>query len=177
MSKIDLKNAFRLIPIRLQDWNLLGIQWRQQFHIDTCLPFGLRSAPYLFNQLFIAIYWILKHSYNVQHLLHYLDPTAGPAISSQCAQNLQSIFTVCDKINAPIKLSKVEGPTTLLTFLGIHLNSTTMEASISDDRKRALLDELHWMKHQDKCTKRELLSLVGKLSFCCKVLPAGQIFL
>ena len=115
----------------------------------------------------------------MQHLLHYLDDffTAGPATSSQCAQNLQSMFTLCEKINAPIKLSKVEGPTTSLTFLGIHLNSTTMEASISDDRKSALLDELHWMKHRDKCMKRELLSLVGKLSFCCKVLPAGRIFL
>jgi len=28
-----------------------------------------------------------------------------------------------------------------------------------------------------KCTKRELLSLIGKLSFACKVVPAGRIFL
>ena len=28
-----------------------------------------------------------------------------------------------------------------------------------------------------QCTQRELLSLIGKLSFCCKVLPAGRIFL
>ena len=179
MSKIDLKNAFRLIPVRPEDWNLLGICWRQQFFIDTCLPFGLRSAPYLFNQLSIAIHWILHHSYGVQHLLHYLDDffTAGPATSPVCAQNLQSMFTLCEKINAPIKLSKVEGPTTSLTFLGILLNSLTMEASISDDRKHALMDELRWMRQRDKCTQRELLSLIGKLSFCCKVVPAGRIFL
>jgi len=41
MSKIDLKNAFRLIPVREEDWNLLGICWRDAFYIDTCLPFGL----------------------------------------------------------------------------------------------------------------------------------------
>ena len=28
-----------------------------------------------------------------------------------------------------------------------------------------------------KCVKRELLSLIGKLSFACKVVPAGRIFL
>ena len=33
------------------------------------------------------------------------------------------------------------------------------------------------MRHRDKCTKRELLSLIGKLSFYCKLLPAGRIFL
>ena len=38
MSKIDLKNAFRLIPVHPNDWNLLGICWRNKFYIDTCLP-------------------------------------------------------------------------------------------------------------------------------------------
>ena len=28
-----------------------------------------------------------------------------------------------------------------------------------------------------KCTKQQLLSLIGKLSFACKVVPAGRIFL
>ena len=179
MSKIDLKNAFRLIPVRPEDRNLLGICWRNKFYIDTCLPFGLRSAPYLFNQLSVAIHWILQNSYGVQYLLHYLDDffTAGPADSLQCAENLQSMFTLCRDINAPIKMSKVEGPTTSLIFLGIHLDSKTMEASISDERKCALLDELSWMRHRVKCTKRELLSLIGKLSFCCKVVPSGRIFL
>jgi len=87
------------------------------------------------------------------------------------------MFTLCENINTPIKHSKMEGLTTSLTFLGLHLNSVTMEASISDDRKCALLYELHWMKHQDKHTKRDMLSPVGKLPICCKVLPAGRIFL
>ena len=79
----------------------------------------------------------------------------------------------------PIKPSKVEGPSTLLTFLGIHLNTVTMEASITVDRKQALLQELRSLHDRisKKCTKRELLSLIGKLSFACKVVPAGSIFL
>ena len=35
MAKIDLRNVF-----------LLGIKWLSKFLIDTCLPFGLRSAPF-----------------------------------------------------------------------------------------------------------------------------------
>jgi len=103
--------------------------------------------------------------------------TAGPANSQVCANNLSAMFTLCDRINAPIKMSKVEGPTTSLTFLGIRLNTITMEASISSEKKLELLHELHWMTHKSSCTKKELLSLIGKLSFCCKVLPAGRIFL
>ena len=179
MNKIDLKNAFRLIPVRPKDWNLLGVCWHGQFYIDTCLPFGLRSTPHIFNEISTAIHWILQHSYSIQHLLHYLDDffTAGPADSPVCTRNLTAMLTLCDKINALIKMSKVEGPTTSLTFLGIQLNTITMEASISSEKKHELLHELHWITHKDKCIKKELLSLIGKLSFCCKVLPAGRIFL
>ena len=58
LSKIDLKNAFCLIPVRQEDWNLLSIYWQNEYYIDTCLPFGLRSAPFLFNQLADTIHWI-----------------------------------------------------------------------------------------------------------------------
>ena len=68
MAKIDLKDAFRLIPVRPKDWNLLGIHWKKQYYIDTCLPFGLRSAPLLFNQLSTAIHWILQHRCQVRTL-------------------------------------------------------------------------------------------------------------
>ena len=29
LNKIDLKDAFRLIPISPSDWNLLGIHWKE----------------------------------------------------------------------------------------------------------------------------------------------------
>ena len=50
MAKIDLKSAFRMIPVHRADWDLLGMHWRGQYYVDTCLPFGLRSAPFLFNE-------------------------------------------------------------------------------------------------------------------------------
>ena len=179
LSKIDLKDAFRLIPINPSDWNLLGIHWKGKFYVDTCLPFGLRSAPYLFNRLSEAIHWTLTNNYGVQHLLHYLDDflTAGPANSAICSQNLNAMLSLCEKINSPVKSSKIEGPSTSLTFLGIHLDTVTMEASITAERKESLLQELRYLHSRHKCTKRQLLSLIGKLSFSCKVVPAGRIFI
>ena len=37
------------------------------------LPFGLRSAPFIFNQLSDGLEWILKHNYGLQHVIHVLD--------------------------------------------------------------------------------------------------------
>ena len=146
MSKIDMKNAFRLIPVCPNHWNLLGICWRIKFCVDTCLPFGLRSVPFIFNQLSVAIHWILQHKYSVSHLLHYLDDffTTGAPDTSECQNNLEAMLSVCHKINAPVKLTKVEGPSTSITFLEMVINTIT---------------------------------IIGKLSFACKVFLAGRIFL
>ena len=51
-AKIDVRNAFRLLPIHPADRHLLAIEWEGKLYIDTCLPFGLRSAPKLFNVLY-----------------------------------------------------------------------------------------------------------------------------
>ena len=96
MAKKELQNAFRLIPVRPEDWNLLGIQWKNQFYIDTCLLFGFRSAPFLFNQLADAIHWSLQHNHGVRHVLHYLDDffTAGSPDSTECSDNLQAMLSL-----------------------------------------------------------------------------------
>ena len=49
MAKIDIKNAFRLLPVHPADRHLLMMSWNNSIYIDLCIPFGLRSAPKLFN--------------------------------------------------------------------------------------------------------------------------------
>ena len=178
MAKIDLKNVFRLLPIRQEDWHLLGIHWKEKYFIDTCLPFGLFSAPCLFDLFATALHWMLQHRFEVCHLLHYLDDffTAGTPQSCECSGNLAAMLSLCQHLNIPVKTSKVEGPTTRLTFLGIVIDTSTMQASISMERKLDLLTDLKNLHSLPQCTNH-LLSLVGKLSFACKVIPARWIFL
>ena len=46
MAKTDVKHTFRLIPVHPLDWPLLGIKWENQYYVDKCLPFGLRTLPF-----------------------------------------------------------------------------------------------------------------------------------
>ena len=73
MAKIDLKSAFRMIPVHSADCDFLGMHWQGQYYVDTCLPFGLHSAPFLFNEYTTAIEWIMTHIYQLCHFIHYLD--------------------------------------------------------------------------------------------------------
>ena len=80
LAKIDIKSAFRLICVHPADRHLLAMEWQSTVYIDTCLPFGLRYAPKLFNILADLLEWILLNQ-GVTFLMHYLDdfPNHGGA--------------------------------------------------------------------------------------------------
>ena len=183
LAKVDLNNAFRLCPVRPEDWHLLGIRWRGQYYVDKCLPFGLRSAPFLFNMVADALEWILRYHFHQQYCFHYLDDFffAGSVQSDACLVALTDMIHLCGLVGALIKPEKVVGPTTCLPLLGILLDTVQQEARLPEDKLQALVSELSDFKSKAQsattCSKRNLLSLIGKLSFACKVVPAGRIFL
>ena len=83
LAKIDLKKAFRQCPVRQEDWHLLGLHWRGQFYYDKCLPFGLRSSPFLFDTVASALEFIFKYHFSNPHIIHYLDDPHGQNIHPQ----------------------------------------------------------------------------------------------
>ena len=99
LAKLDLKNAYRMVPVHSDDHHLLGIRWGTDVFIDTALPFGLRSAPKIFSAVADALAWIL-HSRGVRHQLHYLDDflLLGPPESLECAQSLQLTLSICEEL-------------------------------------------------------------------------------
>jgi len=125
LAKVDIKSAFRLIPVHPTDRYQLGMLWCQQVYIDKCLPFGLHSAVKLFNIMTDLVAWIATQ-HGVSSLLHYLDDflLVGPPHSSNCQQDLDSFIQLCPSLGIPLvskKIRKIEGPTTSLTFLGVLL--------------------------------------------------------
>ena len=113
MTKVDLKSAFRMIPVCKEDWQFLGIKWRSRFYVDTCLPFGLRSAPFLFNQFADVLEWILRNNYGLHWLIHYLDDyfLAGPPNSTLCKNHLHCLVSqlhwTSSKVQQPYSSSLV----------------------------------------------------------------------
>ena len=80
--------------------------------MDLAVPFGLRSAPAIFNLVADVVEWILVNNYGIDDLLHYLDDfiTAAPANSSVCAANLQVAVSVLARLGLPLRLQKCLGP-------------------------------------------------------------------
>lgn len=70
LAKIDVKSAYRIVPVHPQDRLLLGMWWEGGTNVDMALQFGLRSAPKIFNTLADGLTWVLQNS-RVRFILHY----------------------------------------------------------------------------------------------------------
>ena len=96
LAKLNIKSAFWLLPFHPADRHLLGMRWKDQIYIDHCIPFGLRSAPKLFNILADLLAWIAQNA-GVSYLIHYLDDylTMGPPASTVCQNNVNLFLSLC----------------------------------------------------------------------------------
>ena len=74
-------------------------------------------------------------------------------------------------------MDKLEGPSTTITYLGILIDPSDLTIQVPDDKRLEISSALWKWSTREKCTKRELLSLIGKLAFICKVIRPGRMFL
>lgn len=178
LAKLDIESAYRLIPVHPEDRPLLGMRWEGKLYIDTTLPFGLRSAPKIFNALADALQWIFEQ-HGVSSVLHYLDDflILGAPDSDECKRALEMVLQLCQLLGVPVAVHKTEGPSFILVFLGIELDTNRMEIRLPKEKLQRLVDEIAKWKLRQSCTKRELQSLVGQLQHACCVVKAGRSFL
>lgn len=178
MAKIDIKSAFRLIPVWPQDRQFLGMHWNNLVYIDGVLPFGLRSAPKVFNAVADAIEWCVAHE-GVEFLYHYLDDFAilGPPGSEACKQGLLILKRICAELGIPLTPEKEDGPTTIMKLLGIIIDTVRQELRLPEEKLKRLLDLLRTWEAKKSCTRRELESLLGILQHACKVIRPGRAFM
>ena len=179
MAKLDVQAAYRNIPINVSDRHLLGIYWRDSFYVDLVLPFGLRSAPFIFDSVASAVHWILSHNYHVHPLFHYLDDflTLGPPSSPVFPAHVDTSFTVFNHLGLPLNHEKCEGPATCLVFLGIELDSVTQIARLPAEKFNRSMSLLQSWSNKRTCHRQELESLIGHLHHACKVVRPGRTFL
>ena len=179
LSKVDIRNAFRLCPVRQEDWHLLGIYWQGQYYYERVLPFGLRSSPYIFNCVADALEWVLRHQFSISDLLHYLDDFLNVASPSkahaQC--QLDIILSLLAYLNIPVATEKVDGPSQVLVFLGIVLDTVRFEARLPVEKLEELRELIGHMLALNWTSVRALESCLGKLSFAARVIVPGRTFM
>ena len=178
LAKFDVESAYRLIPVHPTDRPLQAMEWRGQIYVDPKLPFGLRSAPKLFNAVADALEWHLRQK-GIKHIFHYLDDfvvVARPT-APNCAAAWGIIDAECARLGIPIAEHKRDGPTTCLTFLGIKIDTIAAQLRLPADKLGRIQSLLGKWGDRKACLQKGLESLAGLLNHACKVVRAGRSFL
>ena len=169
LRKRDLKDAFRKIPISPLDYWLFLFEWEGKLYVDIFLPFGLRTAPFLFNMFAEGLHWILE-SFG-RDLVHYLDDFLlfnDP--DPEFFGNLASYLGLTENLN-----KRKDG--WVVDFTGIELDSDHMIARLPKDKHDRAIASVQRLLKAGTVNHRVLENLLGFLSFCAKVVPLGRPFL
>ena len=137
------------------------MKWQDQIYVDTTLPFGLRSAPKIFNAVADGLAWVLQ-SEGVRLILHYLDDflVLGPPDMDECAQALATTLRICDELGVPITAETVDGPTTCLSFLGIEMDTASWQLRLPQEKLLRTRTRVAAWRSKRSCTKRDLIGLL-----------------
>ena len=102
---MDIKAAFRLLPVYPGDFNLLGFKIDSHYFIDKCMPMGCSISCSKFENFSTFLHWLTttKES-NSENLDHYLDDFffAGKANSNDCQSLMTTFINICKKLQVPI---------------------------------------------------------------------------
>jgi hypothetical protein len=177
LFKMDLKNAFRLLPIRPQDFELLGILFKDSYFIDKSLPFGAAVSCKTFETFSTFLEFSVKRRMLSGQLIHYLDDfLGGDKTYDKCQTNMDKFRVCMRELNVPLAENKTEGPTEVIIFLGIELDSNKMQVRIPAEKMTEVINKIQVLLSKKKATLKEIQSLIGSLNFCCREIPIGRPF-
>ena len=93
-----------------------------------------------------------------------------------CEKDTQIAKSAFSELGVRLAPDKVIGPSTTITYLGIEIDTGSRSIRLPAEKFHDLQVTLNGWLDKRKCTKRELLPLIGSLSFACKVVKPGRIF-
>lgn len=178
LGKMDISNAFRLLPIRPEDFSLLGFKFLDKYYVDKCLPMGCAISCALFEKFSTFLHWSVEQHSNLNSIVHYLDDFlfAGAQGTGNCSILMDSFQQICYRLGVPLSDEKTEGPTTYIVFLGLGLDSVSTSIFIPKEKVEALKKDILQIQGKSKVTLKQLQSLAGSLAFVTRALPAGRTF-
>ena len=146
------------------------------FFVDKCLPFGASISCSHFQRVSNAIAF-LTGKLTKRDPINYLDDYLfGAYLRSFCNAQVQAIIDLCDCISFPVSLEKTFRATTLLSFLGLIIDTVHQYVCIPVDKVQRAIFLVDEMIANKKTTAHKLQKLCGFLNFLCRCIVPGRAF-
>lgn len=134
MCRLNLKDAYLLVPINSEDKKFLRFEYRNHIYQFNSLPFGLSSAPFVFTKTTKPIVkWLRSRGIR---LVIYLDDFLIFSVSrEECVNNPKLTISMLLHLGFIINWEKSDlVPNFSCKFLGIIINSREMTLELPPEK-------------------------------------------
>ena len=183
LCKIDLKSAYRSVPVHPSDFVVTGLKWRfngdmaDTWLIDKRLPFGARFSPGIFHRLTQSVRRMMSRR-GFHNVIVFLDDflIVEPTLE-RCVLAQRVLITLLRSLGFDIAWDKVEGPAQKLIFLGIEID-TIQDLLVLPEKKLQDFEQLvESMLSLKRVSYKRLQALAGKLNWASAVVRGGRTYL
>ena len=177
--KRDIKEAFRNIPIAPHVQWLLGFKWKGVCYNEACLPFGLATAPFIFNLFAEAFHWMLQSWLHWNLIQHYLDDfiTIIPAALAHTIPQMETDYIAITDILGIPRNDKKNQSGSIISVLGLEIDTNLFTLRVPEDKMERAFKATSQALQQESITLKEIEALAGFLGFCAPEVQLGHLHL
>jgi len=176
MVKLDFRRGYYHVDVDLGSRDWLGFQIGENLYRWNVLPFGISMAPYTFTRV-VGV--VVRHLRRLGvRIMAYLDDfLLVAATREEVIAARDRVLALLDDLGWVIALDKsVLEPHQSLDFLGLSINSQTMEFSIPGTKLVKLLAVVDSVLQGNSLSAWQLASVAGKLVSIMRAWPAVRVF-
>jgi len=180
MSKMDMKDAYKLIPARPEDYRLQGFFWHGSIFIETQQIFGASTSVNNFDTVAKTLQLLARLESKIPKYLvqQTLDDTAcvGPPDSGWCEEFTHNYKKICNQVNINLaadcpKNEKAFSNATIGTVLGIRFNSRDLTWRMPSNKVGDILTDIHTFITGGHVDLKQTQKLAGRLNHLSQMCP------
>jgi len=179
MGKIDLKDAYHLIPMHPDFYFYLCFSWRNKYYHYSCVPFGLASAPRLFTKILRPVLsYLRKQNFESVGFLDDFLLKSDSFVS--CLSNIAKTKHTLESLGWLINFEKsVLIPCKRIQYLGFIFDSQNMSIELPLEKRLNVINICEILlkaNYDNKLTILQAAKVIGTLVSVCPAIPYGELY-
>lgn len=175
-GKLDLKDAYWHVPLHPSAQKYLTFKLGRRKFKWKVVPFGLKTAPYIFSKIMSTVVKYIRKKYNII-IFNYLDDILILAEEfHKCESHIKKVIKILENLGWCISFNKsVIRPVQDIGFLGVQYDLINKTMRPMDKNIDKCIKMVKTTSNLIKCDLKIYQSLIGSLNFCSYYTPFGRL--
>jgi hypothetical protein len=129
------------------------------------MPMGCSVSCATFERFSTFLHWVIENKSGSKNIDNYLDDFlfGGEKGTNKCKNLMLQFEKMCSEIGIPIANEKTEGPSTIIEYLGITIDTVNMLIKIPEKKGQDLLKKIKLLSYWKKVKLKELGHMIQNI--------------